>query len=212
MGDRIVVMRDGFIQQVGAPLEIYNNPNNVFVAGFIGSPAMNFLDVILRKDGDDYIVDGGEFKLTIARERAAALKNIDKYINKEVVMGIRPEDIEDAALTSEVIEPYTITASVDVTEPMGAEVYAYFSIGRHSFVARLEPTTKAQDGSPLKVMLNNSRNEQFRLFPCPAKKAGGAVRNGIRSEAQMTWCRFLSFAVDFAIRPISPAAAFPSWQ
>ncbi|MGI6566369.1 MAG: sn-glycerol-3-phosphate ABC transporter ATP-binding protein UgpC [Firmicutes bacterium] len=161
MGDRIVVMRDGFIQQVGAPLEIYNNPNNVFVAGFIGSPAMNFLDVILRKDGDDYIVDGGEFKLTIARERAAALKNIDKYINKEVVMGIRPEDIEDAALTSEVIEPYTITASVDVTEPMGAEVYAYFSIGRHSFVARLEPTTKAQDGSPLKVMLNMAKIHLF---------------------------------------------------
>jgi multiple sugar transport system ATP-binding protein len=77
------------------------------------------------------------------------------------VMGIRPEDIEDAALTSEVIEPYTITASVDVTEPMGAEVYAYFSIGRHSFVARLEPTTKAQDGSPLKVMLNMAKIHLF---------------------------------------------------
>jgi multiple sugar transport system ATP-binding protein len=86
---------------------------------------------------------------------------MDKYLNKEIVMGIRPEDIEDAALAAEVNEAYSMTATVDVTEPMGAEVYAYFSIGRHSFVARLEPTTKAQDGAPLKVMFNMAKIHLF---------------------------------------------------
>jgi multiple sugar transport system ATP-binding protein len=161
MGDRIVVQRDGFIQQVGAPLEIYNHPNNMFVAGFIGSPAMNFMDVILRKDGDNYIVDGGEFKLTIDPARVAQFKNIGKYVNKEVVLGVRPEDIEDAALATEVIETSSMTAMVDVTEPMGAEIYSYFSVGRHSFIARLDPTTKATDGEPLKVMLNMAKIHLF---------------------------------------------------
>ena len=150
MGDRIVVMRDGFIQQVGAPLEIYNQPNNLFVAGFIGSPAMNFMDVVVRKDGDNYVADGGEFKLTIDPARAAQFKNIGKYVNKEVVFGIRPEDIEDAELATDIVETSMMTAMVDVTEPMGAEVYAYFSTGRHSFIARLDPTTRATDGEPHK--------------------------------------------------------------
>ena len=161
MGDRIVVMKAGFIQQVGAPLEIYNYPNNIFVAGFIGSPAMNFMDVILRKDGDNYVVDGGDFKLTIDPSRVAKFKNLGKYVNKEVVLGIRPEDIQDAALAGEVVEDSVMTAMVDVTEPMGAEVYSYFSIGRHSFIARLEPTTKAADGEPLKVVLNMAKIHLF---------------------------------------------------
>ena len=161
MGDRIVVMKDGFIQQVGAPLEIYNHPNSIFVAGFIGSPAMNFMDVVLRKDGDNYIVDGGEFKLTIDPARVAQYKNLGKYVNKEVVFGIRPEDIEDAELAQDIIETSVMAATVDVTEPMGAEVYAYFSSGRHSFIARLDPTTKAADGRQQKVQLNMAKIHLF---------------------------------------------------
>ena len=90
MGDRIVVMKDGVIQQVGAPLEIYDHPVNMFVAGFIGTPPMNFLNVVLRREGDDYIVDGGSFKLTIDPERARQIKNLGEYVDKEVVLGIRP--------------------------------------------------------------------------------------------------------------------------
>ena len=161
MGDRIVVMKDGFIQQVGAPLEIYNHPNSIFVAGFIGSPAMNFMDVVLRKDGDNYVVDGGEFKLIIDPARVAQYKNLGKYVNKEVVFGIRPEDVEDADLATDVIESSVMTATVDVTEPMGAEVYAYFSTGRHTFIARLDPTTKATDGKDHKVMLNMAKIHLF---------------------------------------------------
>src|SRR5690554_686499 len=98
MGDRIVVMKDGFIQQVGAPLEVYEKPVNVFVAGFIGSPAMNFMEGVLRRDGETYFIDAKTFKLPIPAEKAASIKNLGKYVDKQVVLGIRPEDIEDAAL------------------------------------------------------------------------------------------------------------------
>lgn len=122
---------------------------------------MNFMDVILRKDGDNYIVDGGEFKLTIDPARVAQYKNLGKYVNKEVVFGIRPEDIEDAELATDVIDTSVMTATVDVTEPMGAEVYAYFSIGRHSFIARLDPTTTATDGKDHRAMLNMAKIHLF---------------------------------------------------
>ena len=94
MGDRIVVMKDGVIQQVGAPLEIYNYPNNIFVAGFIGSPAMNFLDVVLRREDGTYFIDA-KTKLPIPAEKAWH-SNLGKYIDKHVIMGIA-EDIEDVA-------------------------------------------------------------------------------------------------------------------
>jgi multiple sugar transport system ATP-binding protein len=101
MGDRIVVMKDGHIYQVGAPLDIYNNPDNMFVAGFIGSPAMNFLDVLLQKEGEVYTIDAKTFKLEIPAEKAASIKGLGNYVGKPIVLGIRPEDIEDAALVGE---------------------------------------------------------------------------------------------------------------
>ncbi|NLV91550.1 MAG: sn-glycerol-3-phosphate ABC transporter ATP-binding protein UgpC [Firmicutes bacterium] len=144
MGDRIVVMRDGLIQQVGAPLDIYNNPDNMFVAGFIGSPAMNFLNVVLKGEGDDLYVDGGTFKLRLPKERADQIRNIGEYVGKEVIMGIRPEDIYDTELLPEVDELVTMTCNIDVTEPMGSELYLYPSIGEHSFIARVASTSTAK--------------------------------------------------------------------
>lgn len=161
MGDRIVVMRDGVIQQVGAPLDIYNNPDNVFVAGFIGSPAMNFLNVILRGEGEDLYVDGKEFKLRIPRERAAGWKNVRKYIDKRVILGIRPENIEDADLVPEVPEFSTVTCHVDVTEPMGSEIYLYPSIGEHSFVARVDAASSVRDGDDHTLVFDMSRCHLF---------------------------------------------------
>lgn len=161
MGDRIVVMRDGIIQQVGGPVEIYNHPSNVFVAGFIGSPAMNFIDVVLRKEGDEFIVDGKQFQLPIPPERVAYFKNIGKYVNKEVILGIRPEDIEDAELMAEPDERSCVTAMVDVTEPMGAETYIYLSIGDHSFIARVDAATQARDGRQHKVFFDMKKIHLF---------------------------------------------------
>lgn len=161
MGDRIVVMKDGHIYQVGAPLEIYNHPNNVFVAGFIGSPAMNFLDVVLTKEGDSYTVDAKTFKVQIPAAKAASIKNIDKYAGKQVILGIRPEDIEDASLISGDSKFAIVEADVDVTEPMGAEVFVYFSTGENSFIARLDATTSATDGSKLKVGFDMTKIHLF---------------------------------------------------
>ena len=160
MGDRIVVMKDGHILQVGAPLEIYNRPNSIFVAGFIGSPAMNFLDVVLRKDGETYIIDAKTFKLPIPAEKAASIKSIGQYVDKQVVLGIRPEDIEDAAIADKEHNEF-LEADVDVTEPMGAEVYVYFSSGENTFIARLDAATEATDGAKLKVGFDMSKIHLF---------------------------------------------------
>ncbi|HBN94898.1 MAG TPA: glycerol-3-phosphate ABC transporter ATP-binding protein, partial [Firmicutes bacterium] len=160
-GDRIVVMKDGHIYQVGEPLEIYNHPNNVFVAGFIGSPAMNFLDVVLEKDGDVYSIDAKTFQMDIPAEKAASIKSIGNYVGKQVILGIRPEDIEDAKIIGDDPRFSIMEADVDVTEPMGAEVNAYFSSGDNTFIARLDATTSARDGHPLKAGFNMGKIHLF---------------------------------------------------
>lgn len=162
MGDRIVVMKDGVIQQVGSPLEIYNNPNNIFVAGFIGSPSMNFINAVLRKDGERFLIDARTFQVEVPAEKAKSIAKLGDYVNKEVIFGIRPEDIEDAAFVeSSLKNNNVVTASIDVTEPMGAEVYAYFSSGANSFVARLDPATQAHDGGKLDVVFNMKKMQLF---------------------------------------------------
>ncbi len=154
MGDRIVVMKDGHIYQVGAPLEIYNHPDNVFVAGFIGSPAMNFLDAVLKKEGESYFVETKTFKVEIPAKKAASIKNIGKYANKGIIFGIRPEDIEDAAIVGEDPRYAFVEADVDVTEPMGSEVFAYFSSGDNTFISRLDAATNAVAGGKHNVGFN----------------------------------------------------------
>ena len=161
MGDRIVVMKDGHIYQVGAPLDIYNNPDNMFVAGFIGSPAMNFLDVVLGKEGETYTIDAKTFKMEIPAQKTAGIKNLGKYVGKSIVLGIRPEDIEDAAIVGEDPQYQIVEADVDVTEPMGAEVYVYFSSGENSFIARLDASTSARDGAKHKVGFNMMKIHLF---------------------------------------------------
>ena len=160
MGDRIVVMKDGFIQQIGAPLEIYDNPVNVFVAGFIGTPPMNFINCVLQKEGDDYWVKTDAFRLKIHPERARQIKNIGAYVDKEVILGIRPEDIDDAKIQPGP-EDATVVATVDVTEPMGSEVIVYFSKGSSQFVARVDPHTEATDGEEHPVSFNMKKIHLF---------------------------------------------------
>jgi len=150
MGDRIVVMKDGVIQQVGAPLEIYNNPVNMFVAGFIGTPPMNFIDAVLVKEDDNLYVKGTGFKLKVPEGR---FKDLGPYINKEVVFGIRPEDIIDAEFyPGEITDDNSVVAMVDVTEPLGSEVLVYLSFGEAMATAKLDPHTRAADGENLKVV------------------------------------------------------------
>jgi len=153
-------MKDGFIQQIGAPLEIYDHPVNVFVAGFIGTPPMNFINTVLKKEGDDYWVQADAFKLKIDPERARQIRNIGAYVDKEVILGIRPEDIEDAK-TNPGTDETTVVAMVDVTEPMGSEVIVYFSKGDAQFIGRVDPYTEARDGNEHPVNFNMKKIHLF---------------------------------------------------
>ncbi len=135
LGDRIVIMKDGFIQQIGTPQEVFNHPNNIFVAGFIGSPQMNFFDGKLEKNGDAYsvAVAGAVVPLTAETSKALAAKGIGA---KDVTVGVRPEhsmfSAEDGA--------HIITGKVDVSEMMGSEVYLHVNAGGKDVVLRI-PTT-----------------------------------------------------------------------
>ena len=133
MGDRIVVMKDGNVMQIDTPLNLYNNPLNKFVAGFIGSPAMNFIDGTLVKDGSMKIVEkGSQLSVDIPKEKQ---KLLTPYIGKELWLGIRPEHI-----TAEKSKGSKIVADVEVVEPMGNEIFAYVTCGVAQMVARMSPT------------------------------------------------------------------------
>ena len=133
MGDKIVVMKDGLVQQIGSPLYMYNNPINKFVAGFIGSPPMNFLTVKVKEEGGSVIIDEGSFKLTPDAAHQALLK---PYVGKEVSFGIRPEDLDVAENLSPI---GVIKAKVTVVEPLGAEIHIQAATPTQSMVARIDP-------------------------------------------------------------------------
>ncbi len=151
MGTRIAVMKDGLLQQVDSPQTLYDHPDNMFVAGFIGSPSMNFFEVAVKGTTDAVEVEGEGFKLPIPVERAKGLKG---HIGKSVFMGIRPEDIYDAEYVAPNIHPGYIDAKVEVTELMGNEVFLYLLTGGHSYVARVDPRTKARVGSAVRMVAN----------------------------------------------------------
>jgi len=164
MGDRIVVMRDGIIQQVGAPLEIYDHPNNVFVAGFIGTPPMNFLDGVVKDDNGKLVVDFDVFKVRIPEGK---FKNVRQYLNKPVIFGIRPESIMEAEYV-QAAEEDIVVATVDVSELMGSEIYLYMSVGNHSFIARVDSHSKARDGEQHRVVFDTNK---MHLFDKETEKA-----------------------------------------
>jgi multiple sugar transport system ATP-binding protein len=151
MGTRITVMRDGILQQCDTPQTLYNKPSNIFVAGFIGSPAMNFFDVTVVGSREDLSLDGGSFKLRVPAEGLDALM---PYSGKQVVLGVRPEDIHDSQYAPPGIKPAPVTAKVDVTELMGNEVYLYLISGSKNFIARVDPRTAARVGQEVPVLFN----------------------------------------------------------
>lgn len=162
MGDRIVVLKDGIIQQVDDPLTLYNKPANMFVAGFIGSPAMNFLNARLKREGDNFYVDGGSFNLKVPQEKVNEFPKLKQYEGKEIVLGIRPEDISDVAVSEfTVTADNSFTSQVEVVEPMGYEINLYLNIGKNSIIARVDPGSKAKVGDNIKVAINTSKVHIF---------------------------------------------------
>ena len=159
MGTRIVVMKDGIVQQVDTPIELYERPRNMFVAGFIGSPQMNFFDAKLLKEQDGYYVQVGNDKLKLPQGKAK--QALDSYIGKEVVFGIRPEHIHDEESFIANQPDGVVSAYVDVTEMMGAETYLYLQINDTKTIARVNARSKATIGDTIKVAFDLNKAHIF---------------------------------------------------
>ena len=157
MGDRIVVMRNGFIQQVGPPMEVYNQPQNQFVAGFIGSPPMNFLDARLVADNGGVAVDLQGMRLPLPPQQA---KGAEAYMNRNIVFGIRPEDIlSTPEKKSASLAP--LRATVEVLEPLGAEIILELSCQGYAFTARMDPQMRAKMHDEIEVYFDMERVHLF---------------------------------------------------
>ena len=153
LGTRIVVMKDGVVQQIDTPNNLYNKPGNLFVAGFIGSPQMNFLNVTIEKNGEDLIAKSVEDKIAIPASKAKAL--IDGgYVGKEVILGIRPEDIYDSQMFIDASPNTTLQAKIHVYELLGAEVYLYFDYNDTQLTARVDPRTTSKAGDTIRFALD----------------------------------------------------------
>ena len=170
MGTRIVVMKSGLIQQVDSPNNLYLYPCNLFVAGFIGSPQMNFIESKLLKEGDDYLVEfGSEDTKTRAgvkyKIKLPASKNkdncLDAYVNKEVIMGIRPENVHNEDDLIAANKDGIVEADVEVTELMGAETYLYMNCEGQSINARVSPTNTARPGDKITIAFETAKIHLF---------------------------------------------------
>jgi multiple sugar transport system ATP-binding protein len=158
MGDRIAVLNDGRMQQVDTPLELFGHPVNMFVAGFIGSPAMNFMQATLEPADGRLYVKTDALRLLLPESHAARVR---ERAGKPVVFGIRPDDIYDQSLAPPVGDGAAAQLSVDVTEPMGSTVYVYLTAGRDALIADLAAETRAKDGEPLAVVFDMSKAHLF---------------------------------------------------
>ncbi|HAN21023.1 MAG: sugar ABC transporter ATP-binding protein [Clostridiales bacterium GWF2_36_10] len=161
MATRIVVMKDGIIQQVDTPQNLYDLPVNIFVAGFIGTPQMNFINGILKKKGDDLFLEFENCSLKLPAEKAAA-PELQEYIGKEVVAGIRPELLHDEPVFLSKFEASTINAYVEFTELMGAEIYLYLKVGEElNMISRVSSRSQAKPGDVIKIAIDTSRIHIF---------------------------------------------------
>jgi multiple sugar transport system ATP-binding protein len=151
MASRIAVINKGILQQIDTPQTLYDHPDNLFVAGFIGSPAMNFFPATLRKDNGKMYVDGGGFTLLIPENRHEMYM---KEVDRPIIFGVRPENIHNPDFAPPGINTQPIECVVDVTELMGNEIFVYLKIGENNFVARVDPRTRFHVGDKVQVVLN----------------------------------------------------------
>ena len=160
LGTRIVVMKDGIIQQVDSPINLYTRPNNIFVASFIGSPQMNLVDATAKKEGNTVFLHMGQFKVKLPQEKGQKLIEGD-YIGKEVVLGFRPEDVHDEESFIASSPETTLSAVVELTELLGAEVYLYLDIAGNQATARVEPKSRAKAGDTIKIAIDANNIHVF---------------------------------------------------
>ena len=141
MGDRVAVMKFGVLQQVDTPDNLYNKPANAFVAGFIGSPSMNLFEGVLHRTGEGLALRIGEQSLELPDTLVAERPDIENYVERTLIFGIRPEDIEDASLASDTPDGTRVKARVELVESLGSEIIAHFDVGQ-SRLANVDPDTE----------------------------------------------------------------------
>lgn len=165
MATRIAVINKGDLQQLDTPQNLYDHPNNLFVAGFIGSPSMNFFPAKLIKNGDKISVDTGDFQVQIPAKQAGIYKDM---VGKDVIFGIRPENIHDPEFAPQNISAQSVAAKVDVTELMGNETLLYLVSGKNTFVGRVDPRSKLRVGNSPQVVFDM---DKFHIFDAATEKA-----------------------------------------
>jgi multiple sugar transport system ATP-binding protein len=192
MGDRVAVIRKGALQQADTPQYLYDHPLNLFVAGFIGSPAMNMVEATLSRSNGSLTLEFGGLRLAIPNDVVSARPGLRAFEGKRVILGVRPEDMEDAALGSDAPADRRIRSTVELREALGSDVVIHFKVkapivmtedvkelahdvgqealdaveqevaqGESTFVARLNPRTKAREGEPIELVVDVSRLHFF---------------------------------------------------
>jgi multiple sugar transport system ATP-binding protein len=156
LGDRVVVMKDGWIQQVGEPLELYGSPANRFVAGFIGSPAMNFVDVTMAETNGSLCVEAPGLRVQVPPARTERLR---KYKGQRVTFGVRPEDVHIATASDQ--PQHVFDATVEVVEPLGSEILLDVRAGGSLLVARVDPTVRVKVHEALRLAVEPDRLHFF---------------------------------------------------
>ena len=160
MGDHIVVMYDGVIQQVATPQEIYHFPANKYVAGFIGSPAMNFIKGKIVEEGGSLIFKNEDLSIQIPEGKAKSLRT-QGYVGKEIIFGVRPEDIHDELVFLDTAPNAKLTATIEVAENMGAELYLYLLKGKTSITARVKGRTEMRAGQTVELAFDMNKGHFF---------------------------------------------------
>ncbi len=160
LGTRIVVLKDGIIQQVDSPQNLYHRPNNLFVAGFIGSPQMNMIEAKVTKEGDNVFLTFHNNKIKMNESKAKGL--IDGgYIDKDVIMGIRPEDLHDEEIFINSSSDSVMELEVEVTEMLGAEVFLYLNLNGQTITARVDPRSTAKAHDKIKIAADVNKIHVF---------------------------------------------------
>jgi multiple sugar transport system ATP-binding protein len=165
MATRIAVINKGVLQQLDTPQNLYDHPNNLFVAGFIGSPAMNFFPGKLRKDNGKLMIDTGDFSVPIPGKLA---KPYEAHVGKDIIFGIRPENIHDADFVPPNIDAEKVAVKVDVTELMGNEIFLYLVSGKNTFVSRVDPRSKLRVGEQAQVAFDM---DSIHIFDAATEEA-----------------------------------------
>ncbi len=173
MGDRVAVIKDGYLQQVDSPQSLYDKPSNVFVAAFIGSPSMNLFEAQLSLDGDGGTVQLGSQSLTLAPESLVARPALRNYDGRTLIIGIRPEDFEDATLANDVRDGATLKSQVQLREALGSEIMVHFSLDA--------PTVDSGDPDAVEDT-GVSANTVGRFHPRSQVRIGDAVDIAVSTE------------------------------